>query len=53
MPVINVPTGVAANKVPTGLQIAAQSYDDLRAATVAAAYAEAAMPLFAGTAFPG
>jgi amidase len=53
MPVINVPTGVAANKVPTGLQIAAQSYDDLRAATVAAACAETTLRLFAGTAFPG
>jgi hypothetical protein len=26
MPVINVPTGVAANKVPTGMQITAQSW---------------------------
>ena len=52
MPVINVPTGFAANKVPTGMQIAAQSYDDVTAAAIAAAYAEAAAPLFVGNRFP-
>jgi len=39
MPVINVPTGLAANNVPTGLQIAARPYDDTTAAAVAAGFA--------------
>jgi Asp-tRNA(Asn)/Glu-tRNA(Gln) amidotransferase A subunit family amidase len=52
MPVFNVPTGIAANRVPTGMQIAAQRYDDLTVAALADAYAQAAAPLFASTAFP-
>jgi Asp-tRNA(Asn)/Glu-tRNA(Gln) amidotransferase A subunit family amidase len=39
MPVINVPTGLAANNVPTGLQIAGRPYDDITVAAVAAAFA--------------
>lgn len=39
MPVINVPTGLSANNVPTGLQIAARPYDDVTAAAIAAGYA--------------
>lgn len=52
MPVITVPTGRAANGVPTGLQIAAQTYDDLTAAAVAHAYSCAAPALFCDDAFP-
>jgi Asp-tRNA(Asn)/Glu-tRNA(Gln) amidotransferase A subunit family amidase len=42
MPVVSVPTGVAANNVPTGLQIACRPYDDATAAAIATFYAEAA-----------
>jgi amidase len=52
MPVITVPTGRAVNNVPTGMQIAAQTYDDLTAAAVASAYAQAAPQLFTEGAFP-
>jgi Asp-tRNA(Asn)/Glu-tRNA(Gln) amidotransferase A subunit family amidase len=40
MPVINVPTGLASNNVPTGLQIATRPYDDSTAAAIALAYAD-------------
>ncbi len=46
MPVINVPTGLARNNVPTGMQIAAQTYDDHTAAAIASAYAHMAEPLW-------
>jgi len=39
MPVANVPTGLATNNVPTGLQIAGRPYDDLTVAAVAGAFA--------------
>ena len=52
IPVVNAPTGFDANRVPTGMQIAARSYDDLIAFQVAAAYAQAAPPLFAGDCLP-
>ena len=52
MPVITVPTGLADNNVPTGMQIAAQTYCDATAAAIAAAYARAAEPLFDGSRFP-
>jgi Asp-tRNA(Asn)/Glu-tRNA(Gln) amidotransferase A subunit family amidase len=42
MPVINVPSGIASNSVPTGLQIATQPYDDITGFEIAAAYAEVA-----------
>jgi Asp-tRNA(Asn)/Glu-tRNA(Gln) amidotransferase A subunit family amidase len=42
MPVVTVPTGVAANNVPTGLQIACRPYDDATAAAIATVYANAA-----------
>jgi amidase len=45
MPVINVPIGLAANNVPTGMQIATRPYDDLTAAAIAALYAQAARPM--------
>jgi amidase len=37
-PVISVPSGFATSGVPTGIQIAARSYDDLRVFRAAAAY---------------
>ncbi len=52
IPVVNVPTGLDSNDVPTGMQIAARSYDDSAALQVAAAYARAARPLFAGDRYP-
>jgi Asp-tRNA(Asn)/Glu-tRNA(Gln) amidotransferase A subunit family amidase len=52
MPVISVPIGIGTNGVPTGMQIAAQTYDDITAATVAAAYAQEAPPLFRKDLFP-
>jgi Asp-tRNA(Asn)/Glu-tRNA(Gln) amidotransferase A subunit family amidase len=47
MPVVAAPTGFASNGVPTGMQIAAPTYDDSTAFTVAAAYASAAPYMFA------
>jgi Asp-tRNA(Asn)/Glu-tRNA(Gln) amidotransferase A subunit family amidase len=41
MPVVTVPT-LAANNVPTGLQIACRPYDDATAAAIAMVYANAA-----------
>ena len=41
MPVVTVPTGLAANNVPTGLQIACRPYDDATAAAIATVYANA------------
>ena len=46
VPVVNVPTGLDGNGVPTGMQIAARAFDDLTAFRVAAAYAQAAPPFF-------
>jgi amidase len=48
IPVVNVPTGLADNRVPTGLQVAARSYEDLTAFQVASAYAAAAPRMFTG-----
>jgi Asp-tRNA(Asn)/Glu-tRNA(Gln) amidotransferase A subunit family amidase len=45
MPVINVPTGVANNNIPTGLQIATRPYDDSTCAAIALAYADRMEPL--------
>lgn len=42
-PVLNVPSGFASNGVPTGIQIAARTYDDLTAFRIGAA-CEAARP---------
>ena len=52
IPVVNVPTGLAGNRVPTGMQIAARSYEDLTAFQVAAAYDAVAPRLFAGDLMP-
>ena len=49
---MSVPTGVGSNGVPTGMQIATQTYDDVAAAAVAAAYAQEALPLFRDDLFP-
>ena len=38
--------------MPMGMQIIAQSYDDLKAFRVAANYAKSAPALFSGKAFP-
>jgi Asp-tRNA(Asn)/Glu-tRNA(Gln) amidotransferase A subunit family amidase len=45
MPEINVPTGVANNNVPTGLQIASRPYDESTCAAIAFAYADQMAPL--------
>ena len=43
LPVINIPSGFAANGVPTGIQIVGRPYDDLSVFTIAGA-CEAARP---------
>lgn len=53
VPVLSVPTGLASNGVPTGMQIASRAYDDLAAFRVAAAHASIAPPLFSGERMPG
>jgi amidase len=45
MPVISVPTGLSANNVPTGMQIACRPYDDSMAAAIALRYAQVGMPM--------
>ncbi len=52
IPVVNVPTGLADNHVPTGMQVAARSYEDLTAFQVASAYAAAAPRMFIGNRMP-
>jgi amidase len=42
MPVINVPSGIASNNIPTGIQIATRPYDDVAAAEIAANYSRIA-----------
>jgi len=42
MPVVTLPTGLAANKVPTGLQIACRPYDDATVEAIARLYDNAA-----------
>jgi amidase len=51
-PVVNVPIGRAASGVPVGLQIVANTFDDLIAFQLASAYSTVAPPFFAGTSFP-
>jgi amidase len=51
-PVMNVPIGIAPNSIPLGMQIIGNTFDDLAAFQVAAAYAEAAAPLYSGDTFP-
>jgi Asp-tRNA(Asn)/Glu-tRNA(Gln) amidotransferase A subunit family amidase len=45
LPVMNVPTGLAGNNVPTGLQIATRPYNDTTAAAIGLAYSERVDPL--------
>ena len=51
-PVVAVPTGLNSNGVPTGMQIATQTYDDLTAMQIASVYANAAPQLFDSDRFP-
>ncbi|MGB3306564.1 MAG: amidase [Thermomicrobiales bacterium] len=51
-PVVNVPTGVAGNGVPTGIQIVADVYEDLDAFQIASAYSQRAPRFFEGDLFP-
>lgn len=51
-PVVNVPIGRAASGVPVGMQIITNTFDDLAAFRLAAAYSGAATPFFAGANFP-
>lgn len=51
-PVVSVPTGLAANGVPTGMQIVGDTFDELSVMRVAAAHAALAPALFTGTRFP-
>ena len=51
-PVVNVPIGRAASGVPVGLQIVANTFDDLIAFQLASAYSTVAPPFFAGASFP-
>jgi Asp-tRNA(Asn)/Glu-tRNA(Gln) amidotransferase A subunit family amidase len=45
MPVINVPTGLTANGLPAGIQIATRPYDDITAFEIATLYQRSAEPL--------
>jgi amidase len=51
-PVVSVPIGRAASGVPVGLQIVANTFDDLTAFQLASAYSTVAPPFFAGANFP-
>ncbi|MBL6614326.1 MAG: amidase [Reyranella sp.] len=52
IPVVTVPTGLASNRVPTGVQIAARSFEDLIAFQVASSLASAAPQMFTGDLMP-
>jgi amidase len=45
-PVVNVPIGRASNNVPIGMQIIGNTFDDLTAFQLAAAYSRVATPFF-------
>lgn len=51
-PVINVPVGLNSNRMPIGMQIIANAFDDLEAFRVASAYSKSAAPLYVGDKFP-
>jgi Asp-tRNA(Asn)/Glu-tRNA(Gln) amidotransferase A subunit family amidase len=51
-PVVAVPTGQTSIHVPTGMQIAAETYDDVTAFRIAAAYARGAEAYYTGKRFP-
>jgi len=52
IPVVTVPTGLAGNRVPTGMQIAVRSYEDLASFQAAAAYEAVAPRFFTGDLMP-
>jgi len=51
-PVVAVPTGLTSINVPTGMQIATETYDDVTAFRIAAAYARGAEAFYTGKRFP-
>jgi len=51
-PVVNAPIGIGPNQVPIGMQIVGNTFDDLSAFQLAAAYARTATPLYMGKMFP-
>lgn len=51
-PVISAPIGIGPQGMPMGMQIIANTYDDLTAFQLAATYARVAPALFAGNQFP-
>lgn len=51
-PVVSAPVGIGPAGMPMGMQIVADTFDDLSAFQLASAYARVAPPLFVGQAFP-
>ena len=51
-PAVWAPVGIGPNGMPIGMQIVANTFDDLTAYRLAAAYARVAPPLFTGSLFP-
>jgi amidase len=51
-PVVSAPIGIGPAGVPMGMQIVANTFDDLDAYRLAAAYSRVAPALFTGDAFP-
>lgn len=51
-PVVNVPIGQAPSQVPLGMQIVGNTFDDLAAFQLAAAYARVAPAFYSGKLFP-
>jgi amidase len=51
-PVAVAPTGLSSKNVPTGMQIAAKTYDDATCMRIAAAYSAAAPGLYTGDRYP-
>ena len=51
-PAVNVPIGVAPKNIPVGMQIVANTYEDLTCMRIAAGYAQAGPKLFSGNLQP-
>lgn len=51
-PVVSASVGIGPEGMPMGMQIVADTFDDVSAFQLASSYARAAPPLFAGSAFP-
>ena len=51
-PVVVVPIGQGPNKIPIGMQIVGNTFDDLAAFSLASAWSQAAPQFFTGDAFP-